>query len=146
MTGMPAGGTFSGTGGVVGDQFFPATGVNTYTVTYSYTDSLGCSNSASQSVSVVQCTGISEVDKTTQIKIYPNPNTGLFNLEINIIQQGIFELKIFNNLGQDIFTEKLEQFKGIYEKRLDFMEYPIGVYNLQLVTDNEVITRHVIIE
>lgn len=57
LTGSPAGGTFSGTG-ISGNIFIPATaGVGgPYTITYSYTDGNSCSNSASQTTTVVNCT------------------------------------------------------------------------------------------
>lgn len=50
----PAGGQFSGTG-VTGGQFNPATaGLGTHVITYTYTDPItGCSNAATQSVTVV---------------------------------------------------------------------------------------------
>jgi hypothetical protein len=47
--GMPAGGTYSGTG-VTGTDFDPSVG--TQTVTYTYTDGNGCTNSASTSITV----------------------------------------------------------------------------------------------
>ncbi|MEO8148117.1 MAG: T9SS type A sorting domain-containing protein [Bacteroidia bacterium] len=57
LTGSPAGGTFSGPG-VSGNTFTPANaGVGgPYTITYSYTDGNGCSNSASQQTTVTNCT------------------------------------------------------------------------------------------
>ncbi len=53
LTGSPAGGTFSGTG-ISGNTFNPATaGVGgPYTITYSYTNTNGCTNTASQQTSV----------------------------------------------------------------------------------------------
>jgi len=50
--GSPAGGTYSGTG-VSGGQFNPSTsGVGTFTLTYSFTDGNGCSDDATQTVTV----------------------------------------------------------------------------------------------
>ncbi|MEH6511550.1 MAG: HYR domain-containing protein, partial [Maribacter arcticus] len=49
--GSPAGGTYSGPG-VIANTFNPAIGVGTYTITYSYTDLNGCSNSATRSITV----------------------------------------------------------------------------------------------
>src|SRR6185436_11330628 len=50
--GSPAGGTYSGTG-VVGSNFDPAiAGIGTQTITYSYTDAQGCSNSATTNITV----------------------------------------------------------------------------------------------
>lgn len=52
LTGTPAGGTFTGTG-IIGAQFSPvAAGVGLHTVTYTYTDGNGCTNSYSQDVTV----------------------------------------------------------------------------------------------
>ncbi len=52
MTGTPSGGVFSGTG-VVGNTFSPTSaGVGTFTVTYTYTDPNGCTNSVDQMVNV----------------------------------------------------------------------------------------------
>jgi len=49
--GSPIGGTYSGTG-VSNNQFNPSVGANTYTVMYTYTDGIGCSNSASTTITV----------------------------------------------------------------------------------------------
>ncbi|TDX86392.1 T9SS-dependent choice-of-anchor J family protein [Epilithonimonas xixisoli] len=54
--GLPAGGTYSGTG-VSGGQFDPASG--TQTITYTYTDANGCSASASKIITVNPTTVIS---------------------------------------------------------------------------------------
>jgi hypothetical protein len=55
LVGSPAGGTFSGAG-VTGNQFDPAmAGAGNHTVTYSFTDSNGCSNSATTTIVVEVC-------------------------------------------------------------------------------------------
>ncbi len=52
LTGSPTGGTFSGPG-ISGNSFNPASAGNgVHTITYSYTDGNGCSNTASQNVTV----------------------------------------------------------------------------------------------
>ena len=52
LTGSPAGGTFGGPG-VTGTTFSPATaGAGTHSITYSYTDGNGCSNTATASIVV----------------------------------------------------------------------------------------------
>ena len=81
------------------------------------------------------CTGIENFEFINSFKIYPNPNTGEFKIEINITRQENLELKILNSLGQEVFSEHLNQFKGIYEKQLDLSEFPVGIYNLQLIPD-----------
>lgn len=52
LTGIPAGGTFSGTG-IIGGAFSPvAAGIGTHTIIYTYTNSNGCTNTSSQQVTV----------------------------------------------------------------------------------------------
>ncbi|MBL4656807.1 MAG: hypothetical protein JKX73_02320, partial [Flavobacteriales bacterium] len=53
MTGSPLGGTFSGNG-VVGTDFYPnLTVVGNNTITYTYTDGFGCTNSSSQVINII---------------------------------------------------------------------------------------------
>jgi uncharacterized protein (TIGR02145 family) len=50
--GLPLGGTYSGTG-VNAGQFNPASGTGTHTITYSYTNTYGCINTASLNITVL---------------------------------------------------------------------------------------------
>ena len=53
--GLPAGGTYSGTG-VSGGKFNPSkAGIGKFIITYSFTNSSGCANQAQQSITVTNC-------------------------------------------------------------------------------------------
>jgi hypothetical protein len=86
LSGSPFGGTFSGPG-ISGAQFNPATaGAGTHTITYTYTDGNGCTNSTTQSVivhplPVVSFTGLDAeycIDEATATLV-PSPAGGTFN-------------------------------------------------------------------
>jgi|GEM_PF-6407483 len=51
--GTPAGGVYSGPG-VTGSRFEPIPGMLTYTITYTYTNTNGCSDSATQDITVIE--------------------------------------------------------------------------------------------
>ena len=74
----PTGGIFSGTG-ILNDSFFDPSiaGIGTHQITYSYTNN-GCSSSASQNITVDECSGLFELSQTTQI--YPNPVINTFSI------------------------------------------------------------------
>jgi hypothetical protein len=87
LTGTPSGGTFSGVG-ISGNLFIPSiAGVSTQDITYTYTDSNGCTNSETQSVDVnaipvVSFTGLSAeycVDETTPSVLVGTPSGGTFS-------------------------------------------------------------------
>ena len=69
--GLPAGGTYSGTG-VTGGNFNPATaGAGSQTITYTV-NANGCSDAISQNIIVEDCAGIEEMTNFG-LEIYPNP-------------------------------------------------------------------------
>lgn len=86
LTGIPAGGTFSGTG-ISGNTFSPATaGVGTYTITYSYSDGNGCSNSTTQQVTVndlptvaIVGLGTDYCENAAAVNLIGNPPGGTFS-------------------------------------------------------------------
>lgn len=72
LTATPVGGVFNGNG-VTGTIFNPdASTLGTNTITYSYTDAAGCTNSDSVHIWVDQCVGIAQ-NNASAFTIYPNP-------------------------------------------------------------------------
>lgn len=78
--GLPAGGTYSGTG-VISGNFDPATAGNgIQTITYTYTDgTTSCSNSANETIIVDACLGLDNSEDFT-VSVYPNPTAGLVTI------------------------------------------------------------------
>ena len=84
LTGSPAGGTYTGTN-VSGTIFTPGASAGTFMPTYAYTSTVtGCSKTATTTIIVSVCTGIdSKIAGLSGIELYPNPNTGIFIIELN---------------------------------------------------------------
>ncbi len=77
--GLPLGGTFSGTGVVGGSQFDPAiSGSGNFPITYTYTDSNSCTNSATKSIAVVNLTVDAGFNQTISCG-----NTAQLNASVN---------------------------------------------------------------
>ena len=114
----------------------------TYSVTVTGND--GASSTASVSVG---CTiGIVDIDFINNFSIYPNPNTGKFVIEMNITKVTDLEIKLLNVIGQIIYQEKLNKYIGEYQKSLNVSDYAKGAYNLQLISDQGIINKTIIIE
>lgn len=133
--GSPTGGTYSGTA-VTGNMFDPnAAGQGTFTITYTYTDVNGCTDSVQQTITVDLCTGIQNGSDAQHVNIYPNPSSGTVNINLNT-----GEIRIFNSLGEEVFCRKVP---GPSELRIDLAE---GIYYVQVNSGNGVTTEKLVIQ
>lgn len=79
--GSPAGGTYSGTS-VSNNSFNTSIGIGSYPITYSYTNSNGCSSNATQNLLVISCAGSDIIELIeNRIVLYPNPTSDVFTVE-----------------------------------------------------------------
>ncbi len=94
------------------------------------TDANGCTNNALVTQSVSICTTVSEFSSlNSRVTIYPNPSTGIFNLELNETTQII----ITNVLGQEILNEKLP----VGKQSIDIQSQPAGIYFYKLIAEKK---------
>ncbi|MBI4929768.1 MAG: PKD domain-containing protein, partial [Bacteroidetes bacterium] len=136
--GSPSGGTYSGTG-VSAGNFTPATaGTGTFTITYSYTDVNGCTNTATQSIIVDPCTGIQNIVGEEQIIIYPNPFSENVTITWNLHGNHIVELfdVLGNHLGKWNITDN--------HLLIDAGNLEEGVYYIRTSSDSGMSVRKVV--
>ncbi len=131
LAATPAGGTFNGNG-VSGTSFNPLTAGNgVQIITYSYTDSNGCSATVNDTITVDPCFSVNSPNGTTSsITLYPNPNNGQFNM--TIAEAGT--LLIYNSLGQLIYNERVSNSGN---KTLALPQVESGVYYIRFTNDQE---------
>jgi hypothetical protein len=138
MTGSPAGGTFSGPG-VTGSKFSPpGAGTGTHTIVYIYSDGNGCMNAICQSVVVSQFVALEEHKMGNgEMAVYPNPGNGKYTLTFDGHDQAV-KIRVMNSLGQVIYIESHDQYKGMYNKTIDLSQFANGVYSLIIEMNGEV--------
>jgi hypothetical protein len=125
--GSPAGGTYSGPG-VSGTTFTASVaGTGTHTITYFYTDANNCSASATHTISVSPCVGISETGVAGSVNIFPNP----FSTGITISRSVDSEVtvNVYDAQGRLVLTKKANG----TTVELETSALANGVYSLQLV-------------
>lgn len=151
LQGTPAGGVFSGQG-VAGGEFNPqVAGVGgPYTITYQYTDSLGCSGQSSWEVSVLQAedtfvTNIATAVSAPFVRVYPNPNNGLFELSVNSKTAETFALQMVDNTGRVIMHEPALNIQGTFRKAIDVRNVAKGTYQIHLISDKHKSVNRVVI-
>jgi secreted PhoX family phosphatase len=119
VTGIPQGGVFNGSG-LNGTYFVPAeAGVGgPYAITYTYTDATtGCSNTATNLVTVNAILGVFTMPNGTGINLYPNPANEEMNLQILSAQGEQIDLKMMDAAGKILFTQ---QVSGINQEVYSF--------------------------
>jgi photosystem II stability/assembly factor-like uncharacterized protein len=139
--GSPAGGTYSGIGITTSPQFDPAiAGVGAHSITYTYTDDNGCTNSAMQIITVSDSTNtaIEENDEkynnnTILFQNYPNPFISTTSISYHLAATGEVGLSIYDLTGRKVTTLVNEQQQaGSYEVELNDEGMTPGIYFCEL--------------
>lgn len=142
LVGTPAGGTWSGPG-VTGNNFDPNTaGAGIHTLTYSYTDSSGCSDSDTLSITVDVCTGVTSNGTLENMNVAPNPTAGALIISLGMQYVNV-EMTLSQVNGQMIRKEKYTNTSAI---NMSMEELAVGVYILTIRADEQVKTVKVIRE
>lgn len=144
--GLPAGGMYSGTGVSAGSFDPGVSGAGTQTITYLYSDANGCSQSATHDIVVEVCssTGVSSAEKLSGIYIYPNPSTGLFNLDIGMNAADDMNVIVANTLGQNLFMQTKDLQAGNSKMELDLQALDAGIYFVELKTSSGSTVKRII--
>ena len=107
----------------------------TTTFTVNGTDANGCSNSTTIVQDVSLCTGINSsiVNQNSEIVLYPNPNNGLFVIEVN----STTHIELVDVLGKTILKQQLE----VGKCDINITDYANGVY---FIKTNNVYTHKLV--
>ena len=85
-------------------------------------------------------------DLPFNVLIYPNPSTGEFIIEMNIPKPTDLEIKLLDVIGQLIYEKKLNKYVGAYQKSIYVGAISKGIYNLQLISNEGIINKKIIIQ
>jgi hypothetical protein len=120
--GLPSGGSFTGAG-VGSGSFNPATaGAGLHIITYSYTNTAGCSDSAFSFIFVDPCIGVDEEVERTTLIIYPNPTSSTATILTPI---GTKNLHVYDLFGKHLFLISIqENGEAVFERNA----LPSGMY------------------
>ena len=56
------------------------------------------------------------------------------------------DVRVINIVGEVVYTEELDQFVGEYTKAIDLATYTKGVYFLEIITNNGVVNKKLILQ
>ncbi|MEQ1675184.1 MAG: proprotein convertase P-domain-containing protein [Chitinophagaceae bacterium] len=145
LTGSPVGGSWSGIG-VSGFNFVPGvTAVGTYTLTYSFTNSVGCTSTATTIAKVEDCPERLRLLSENGVLLFPNPNSGQFFIKMNSTLYNYVGLKVYTLAGQlvngNIVGDDLTSptYSGLVYGRVipvNLTKLPSGTYMVKVYYDD----------
>lgn len=143
--GSPAGGTYSGNA-VSGGVFDPAAaGAGMHTITYTYADVNGCSDTAQQLINVDLCTGLSANAEPGAVQLFPNPATSSATLVLG--QEGvntICTIEVLSSQGQ-VLSAQQQTVNGRSNVEMGFRNFAKGVYFVRVISDNGIQTIRLVL-
>jgi hypothetical protein len=78
-------------------------------------------------------------------KVYPNPNSGLFTLEMESEKPSTYMLNVRNMLGQTVMSEAINV-NGSVSKTMDLTSFEKGVYFVTLENGEDRLVRKVVVK
>jgi hypothetical protein len=112
----------------------------TFTVTLVVTDT-ACNTVDSMQVTVTSTVSLEEFQILQNLKVFPNPNRGVFNIEFEMEGTRDLYLRLISPTGQLITQEHNQRIGGIFKKTIDMSGLSKGVYILQIQTEKGIISR-----
>ncbi len=139
---FPAGGTFNGTG-LMSNYFDPnISGVGSFDILYSFTNTYGCTDEDTSNIVVELCMDTDQQNNIFSFSVYPNPGDGKFTISLSGVSDTKGHIRLYNALSGLLFDRGISLDNSI--KLLDISEYSSGLYYLELLSGNKRIIKKII--
>jgi hypothetical protein len=137
--------TFGDGGSAAGDTVthsYASAGV--FTATLTVTDST-CNTTDVFGFVVTSHIGLGENILNQQMMVYPNPNSGTFQVRISGASEFEGQLEVMNLMGQIVASIPVDKRSNVHEVAMDLTNYPKGVYMLRLSgTEGQTVLRVIV--
>jgi hypothetical protein len=144
-TGQTFSWTFGDGGSATGDTVthsYASAGV--FTATLTVTDST-CNTTDVFGFVVTSHIGLGENILNQQMMVFPNPNSGTFQVRISGASEFDGQLEVMNLMGQVVASVPVDKRSNVHEVAMDLTNYPKAVYMLRLSgTEGQTVLRVIV--
>jgi hypothetical protein len=120
-------------------------GLHSKKITVFVTDQAGCIARDSVMVSFKICGGIEELSGVS-LQVFPNPNNGIFTLELKTIRPENLSISIITSSGETVYTRNNLAVSGMATEKIDISRLIQGTYILQLSNGSGTLMRKIVIQ
>ncbi|MFI5222074.1 MAG: T9SS type A sorting domain-containing protein [Bacteroidia bacterium] len=103
------------------------------------------SDTASKTVTVNVVIGLNEKNIFDHLNIYPNPTTGLLNIEFETSEKNI-ELEVFDVIGKSVLKNNLQHSGGLFQHFINMTSLNHGIYFVKISAGEKSITVKVAVK
>jgi len=89
---------------------------------------------------------IDEIIESNSVTLFPNPSNGAFTVQLNASKSEEVNVELIDISGRVVYNDVVSCSVGINNIAIDLNELPVGVYQVNLKVENNVISRKLIIE
>jgi hypothetical protein len=80
------------------------------------------------------------------LEVYPNPSKDIFKVSFSSEETQTIKVIVVNMIGEEVYTENLEEFLGQYTKSIDLSTQAKGVYFLEITTAKGGVNKKIVIQ
>jgi len=117
-------------------------GLGEHSIWVNVTSTGNCGGTDTIQVTIDACNAVGDSNLPPSVRIYPNPNSGTFYLEMGHIERGICE--ILTAHGKVVYTLLLDE-PG-ETRKISLPHLNKGIYILRIRSDNQIVTEKIIIQ
>ena len=122
-------------------------GNGSYNLSVTVTDTItGCAVTDTVVVNFSSCVGIYSPSENINLTVYPNPNNGVFTLNVSTTNVKELEVKVMNIQGQIVFAKNNFDNISNVKEQIDLSNNANGIYFITVTSDKGVKTHKVIVQ
>ena len=87
-----------------------------------------------------------EMNLDHAITVFPNPNDGVFDIELSGFVGNEAEMQIFDLMGREVLREKMNAQSNFASSKVELLDVPAGHYLIKVVTAKGVYTEEFVID
>jgi hypothetical protein len=139
------------TGGTTANYTYPGSAIfgSTDSVKVILTSSLLCVTGGPNTIAktwviINNCVGIEELSDVSSIVVYPNPTNDKLYVNFGDLKETPKNMRVYNTMGQVCF--QTDQPLMVNQSGIDVAKMSRGTYTLQIMFENDIVTKRFIVE
>ncbi len=117
-----------------------------YDISVMVTNEFACVSSDTVNIEILDCTSIDEFSSQLTLKVFPNPNDGMFTVDLQTELMDQLNMSIVDQKGQVVYEQMNFKVGGQKKLEINLNAFPKGVYHLRVYNDNGSVNKKIVVK